>query len=384
MGKEIRVLLGSTGIPHVRGGLESGYLDIYHGLKPYLQNCQLFLYTGDYSKEAESYPVWNVPRSSKLAPILGRLIRRPNPYVVEQLSSVLPVLRLIHKLKINVFMSSEVNLGMMLYRLRTCFGWNFRLLHSNVGPGNPPFVRTDHVHQITPFHLQLALGYGEPAEFHSLVPYGLTPLPIDFTNRQADQRAIRSKLNLPLDRPVAISVGWISKFHKRIDYIIQEFASLGENAPFLVLLGRVDPQSAELIELAARMLRGDNYIIRSVSPSEVFDYYRAADFFVHAALTEAFGRVFLEASMSGLPGIVHDFPVMRYVLEEGGTFVDMTRKGALAGAVHVQMKRPFDAILATRLRDHVQRRFSWEHLAPEYEAMFKRVAALPLRYGSFA
>ena len=130
----------------------------------------------------------------------------------------------------------------------------------------------------------------------------------------AARRALRERLALPADRPVVLSVGWISRAHKRMDYVVEEVARLPAPRPFLMLLGAMDRSSDEIIRLAHERLGPDGFAARSVPYHEVAHYYAAADCFVLASLSEGFGRVFLEALAHGLPVIAHEHPVMRYVL----------------------------------------------------------------------
>lgn len=371
---KVNVLLGSTGIPRIRGGLESGYLETFKGLRDRASGCSLSLYRGGGPNNKGEFSLWSIPRTFRYARLIGRCIRRPNPYVVEQLSSVLPMLFLIRRLGIDVILYSEVSLGMMLYRLRPILGLRYRLIYSNVGPGGPPYIRTDHLHQIAPHYIDWALSSGTPLEFQTLIPYGIDPIDVNIESRHLEQPSIRKKLGLPLGRKIALSVGWISKFHKRTDYLIREFARLGSQAPYLVMLGRQDSKSRELVEMAVRMLGPENCLVASVPYSEVFDYYRAADMFVHTAFTEAFGRVFLEAAMFGLPCIVHDFPVMRYVLGPFARFEDLAEEGALAAAVRRQMGEAPNVAERIAAATRVRTEFSWEKLAPDYAEMFQKVA----------
>ena len=129
-----------------------------------------------------------------------------------------------------------------------------------------------------------------------------------------------------------LSVGWIAHQHKRMDYVIDEIARLPKPRPFVQLLGAMDERSTEIVELGNRLLGPGGFSARSVSYTEVGDYYRAADCFVLASLQEGFGRVYLEAQMHGLPVIAHRHPVMEFVLGEHGTLADLNEAGAGKGS----------------------------------------------------
>jgi glycosyltransferase involved in cell wall biosynthesis len=171
-----------------------------------------------------------------------------------------------------------------------------------------------------------------------------------------------------------LSVGWIARAHKRMDYVIREMARLPEPRPFLQLLGAMDGQSADIVEMGRRLLGPDGFGAASVKPEAVTDYYRAADCFVLASLREGFGRVYLEALIHGLPVVAHRHPVTEFVLAEHGRLGDLGREGELAGLVQDVLAQPADPAAMTRRRNSARDRFSWPVLAHSYRGMFVSVA----------
>ena len=181
---------------------------------------------------------------------------------------------------------------------------------------------------------------------------------------------MRERLGLPAHQPVVLSVGWISRTHKRMDYVVEEVAGLPAPRPFLMLLGALDRSSDEILRLAHERLGPGGCAARSVPYHEVAPYYAAADCFVLASLSEGFGRVFLEALAHGLPVIAHRHPVMQYVLGEDGILADLSVEGALACHLPQVLAGPADARAMRRRWDSVRRRFSWDTLSPRYRRMF--------------
>ena len=320
--------------------------------------------------------VWCLPRTGASARALGGLIRR-NAYVAEQLSSFPFVAREIRRWKPDVVFYSDANLGFQLYHWRRQIGVPFQLLFSNGGPCRPPFIRTDFVHQVAPFYLEEARQAGEPPEKHFLAPYGIN-VPAAPVFDPATQRILRLRLGLPPEQKIILSVGWISREHKRMDYLIEEMARLPEPRPFLQLLGAMDANSKEVVELGAKALGVENFSVCSVPYEQVGDYYQAADGFVLASLKEGFGRVYLEALMHGLPVIAHRHPVMEYVLGGEGTLGDLSRTGNLAAILTETLKCQNAEALMQKRWASVRDRFSWPVLAPAYQKMFETVAARSL------
>jgi 1,2-diacylglycerol 3-alpha-glucosyltransferase len=365
----IKVYLACTGVGLINRGIETFARECFDGLHC-SEGLDITLFKGQGHDSLDEYRLWNLPRNGKLAPLLGKAIKR-NGYVVEQLSSFLPFVQQIRKGKPDIIFYSDSNLGFQLYWWRKQIGVPYRLLFSNGGPCHPPFARTDHVHQVAPFYRDTALQAGEPITKHSLVPYGINvPAGQPCADRSFKQQ-LRQQLGLPVDRPIVLSVGWISAEHKRMDYVVNEIAQLPEPRPYLVMLGHMDANSAAILTLAESKLGKQNFTACSVPYEQVVQYYQAADIFTLGSLQEGFGRVYLEALIHGLPCIVHDHPVMRYVLDHQGVFADFSRPGALATAITPLLQQPQVIEQQIQRREYVRQKFSWESLAPDYYKMFQ-------------
>jgi glycosyltransferase involved in cell wall biosynthesis len=353
-------------------GIESFFREAFDGLRG-MNNVDMQLIKGAGQPTPDEQVAWTLRRTGRLAPLVGRLTGR-TAAVVEQWSSFPSVVRHIRRFRPDVVFYSEANLGFLLHRARRAIGVPFRLLFSNGGPCHPPFVRTDFVHQVAPVYHAEALAAGEPPAKHILVPYGIhAPSDPPLCTPHEKQR-LREQLNLPTDRPLLLSVGWISATHKRMDYVVREVASLPTPRPLLVLLGAIDDTSREILDLAQRLLGNDGFVARSVPYEQVSAYYRSADCFVLASLAEGFGRVYLEAMMHGLPTIAHRNPVTEYVLGDQGCLADLNVAGGLAGPLRAALAHPHDEGAARRRWQYVRKNFDWSVLHPKYREMFQRCA----------
>lgn len=364
----MKVFLLCTGIDGHRGGIETFFRECFDGLSG-RPEFDLMLFKGHGAESAREKCLFNLPRNDRLAKTLGACVRR-NGYAVEQLSALPSLVRAIRRERPDVIFYSDSNLGFQLFRWRKQIGVPFKLLFSNGGPCRPPFARTDFVQQVAPHYFNEAMAAGEPATKHFLVPYGIHVPAGAPVSDPALRRAARARLGWPQDRPVLISVGWISAQHKRMDYLVREIAGLKKEKPFLALVGRMDKTTPEVTRLADELLGRENYAALSVPYEQVGDCYRAADAFALASLREGFGRVYLEALLHGLPCLVHDHPVMRYVVGSEGIYSDLTQPGALAARLDELFQQAATPGGAARRREMVRARFSWEALAPDYARMF--------------
>jgi 1,2-diacylglycerol 3-alpha-glucosyltransferase len=363
-----RILFCCTGVGIIDRGIETFFREAFDGLQE-IDSLDLRLVKGAGPLDDRERAVWTLQRTGRIAPALGRLVRRSG-YVVEQWSSFLPIVRGIRRFRPHLVFYSDANLGFLLYRFRKWIGVPFRLLFSNGGPCHPPFIRTDYVHQVAPVYYDEAIRAGEPSSKHFFVPYGIC-VPDDPPEVDVSARAqLRTKLDLPQDRPVVLSVGWVSRTHKRMDYVVREVAAMPKPRPFLQLLGAMDSTSREIVDLATELLGPDGFSARAVRYSEVPKYYRAANVFVLASLAEGFGRVLLEALMYGLPVICHRHPVMEYVIGNSGYADDLSDSGALARRLRTVLDQPVDREAIEERWNSVRGRFSWQALRPRYREMF--------------
>jgi 1,2-diacylglycerol 3-alpha-glucosyltransferase len=372
----LRVLFCCTGVGILNRGIESFFREAFDHLHA-APGLEARLVKGGGPPSELERVVRCIPRTSRLAAAIGTAVRR-NAYVAEQWSSFLPVVRQIRQFRPEAVFYSDANLGFLLYWFRRWIGVPYRLLFSNGGPCNAPFVRLDFVHQVNPVCLEQALRAGEPAAKHIMVPYGLRVGPPPAGVDPALRRALRERLGLPVDRPVVLSVGWISRAHKRMHYAVEEVARLPAPWPFLMLLGAMDRSSDEIVRLAHERLGPDGFAARSVPYDEVAQYYAAADCFVLASLSEGFGRVFLEALAHGLPVIAHRHPVMAYVLGEHGILADLSVDEVLARHLRQVLARPADLRAMRQRWNSVRCRFDWAALTSEYQQMFGHAAHAPL------
>lgn len=374
MKKKIKVFLVCTGVGILNRGIETFARECFDGLKE-IEGLDITLFKGAGEELPNEKILWNLPRTKKFIDSLGKLIKR-NGYVIEQWSSFFPLVNYIRQEKPDLIFYSDSNLGFQLYWWRKPIGVPYKLLFSNGAPLKPPFSRTDYVHQVTPFFRELAIQAGEPESKHFLVPYGIG-VPDENPEFNPDLRhQLREKLGLPHNRPIILTVGSLStKDHKRMDYTINEVAALPHPRPYLVMLGYIDENSQPILDLAQEKLGKEGFRATSVPYQQVMDYYQVADVFVLGSLQEGFGRVYLEALIQGLPCIVHDHPVMRYVLGTEGTFADLSKVGAMSEAIVTTLQQSQTPDAMIRRRNYVREHFSWKALAPKYLEMFHHCLA---------
>ncbi len=391
----LKVFMPCSGLGHIRRGFESFTQECFEAISQ--EDClDVTLFKGGGTSLDKEISLWNFPRKSWMALQLGRIVgmvtrkgeepgkvigkekREENlAYFIEQLTFCLSFLPFVIIEQPDVIYFSDVNLGSILWYWRNLTKQRYKLLFCNGGPLPPPFPRWDYVHQVAPIHLNLALSAGEPLEKQSLVPPGVSMSPQLHLLPISERNALRGRLGLPEERPLLLCVAAINKSHKRMDYVIREVASLPEPRPYLLLVGQQDFESPEILQLGNKLLGSEHFKIRTVAQNEVANYYKIADAFVLGSLTEGLPRVLLEAISYGLPCLVHDYEIARFVVGEKGYLGNFELTGSLASLIPQALAEGYNVSQRHLRYRSAYDRFSWEKLCPAYVAMIQRCAASP-------
>lgn len=199
--------------------------------------------------------------------------------------------------------------------------------------------RLQYVQHLVPWHMERVL-----SELHmSTAPEGWTVAPnfVD-TDRfkpvqsKEKQRVLRERLGLPPEGFLIGTAAAIKRSHKRIDYIIDEVAAMtevtrGPPSRHLVIAGATETETSELIAYAEQKLGDHVTFLRDLPFHDMPDFYRCLDVFVLGSLFEMMGIVLAEAMSAGVPALVHNHPVLRYVIgKDGGICLAMDEPGSLS------------------------------------------------------
>jgi glycosyltransferase involved in cell wall biosynthesis len=260
----------------------------------------------------------------------------------------------------------------VLARLRTVSRGGFKLVLCNgtlVGQG---FEHLDHVQDLTPAAHEYALAHGADPARHTTLPLGFAISPTFVPLSEPERAAIRQQHGLPLDQRILLSVAALNRRHKRLDYVIREVASIPPNRrPFLLLLGEPDDETPALRAFAEDLLGNAGFAMRTIPPSQVTDLCRASDIFVLASFHESFGRALVEASATGIPCLVHGYPITEFVLGPNAYAGDLSGEGALARMITGLTEDDFTADRAATRHAYAYEMFSWDRLTPGYLELFQ-------------
>jgi len=182
----------------------------------------------------------------------------------------------------------------------------------------------------------------------------------------------RARHGIPPDAFLALSVGTICYWHKRMDYVIRELAPLQD--VYLAIVGQHGPDTAAIMSLGREQM-GQRVVFDTMGHDALPQAYAAADVFVLGSLFETFGIVYIEAMAMELPVICTKHENQRSIVGEG-LFIDMIKPGALTGALRRRDSVPLRD-LARRGRARVEREFDLQVLARRYVERYGVIVEAP-------
>jgi glycosyltransferase involved in cell wall biosynthesis len=343
-----RVAIACSGLGHVARGNEAWAEDLGRALADRGEPLTLFKGGGWEERPYERViPCWK-RTAAQTERLLSWLPRRglwrlglSTPYGVEQITFALGLLRRLRREPCALLHVQDPLIALIVQRARR-LGWvrtRTILAHGTEEPLS--FLRRiTYLQHLAPWHLEEARAAGVWRPTWTAIPNFID------TERFHPGRAeeMRAELGIPPEALVILSVAAIKRGHKRIDYLLDEFAALRRARPewplWLVVAGGREAETDELIA-QGRARSGDRIRFLVNFPRQRMPLlYRAADVFVLCSLSEMLGIVLLEAAASELPCVVSRHPVVRWVVGPGGEAIEMARPGALAAALEPLLGDP--------------------------------------------
>ncbi len=265
----------------------------------------------------------------------------------------------------------------------------------------------DYLQHLAPWHLHQALeALGETANqestLHSSLSTSHVPRPTshsphpfwtampNFVDTElycpvpdsGEKKLIRRNLRIPEDAFVIGTAAAVKKHHKRIDYLIREFAAYAENREqketkatkeaFLVIAGSWQNDTEELQALAEKLCPGRVKFLINYPHEKMPDLLRCYDVFALTSLFEMMPIALLEAIATGLPVVTNNHPVLEWMGGPGGLRPDMAQEGAFSSALaSLSPERVED--LGQAARAHALENFSVDAVMQQYAEYYERI-----------
>jgi len=141
----------------------------------------------------------------------------------------------------------------------------------------------------------------------------------------------------------------------------------------LILVGRDEGgESALREEVRQSGLEGEVLFTGELEDSELVDWYARADLFVLFSRYEAFGLVYFEAMIAGIPVLTHDVGANRELLTRGAVVVPpFDRPAAVEELVRLVNDADYRKSLGQEGKGYALEEFTWSAVADKYLAVYQ-------------
>lgn len=347
-----RVLIACSGLGHVTRGYETVSWELFQALRA-TARVRLARGGGPWL-EGEG---WRLPCFHRFGPLMRAIgFTGDRAYLVEQRSFAPAVYAVARLTEVDVIHLHDPGLMNAIWHLRRRFGGRFAIVFTNGGWLSPEHLgRPDLVHTLTPVDTERLRQAGFSEERVAMVPYGLR-------SSVPPERRFTDGLPTRL-----LGVGTLNDFSKGFATAIRAAAQL-EGAS-LRLLGQRDEETPVIEALGAELL-GTRFSTDTVPPTAVPAELAAAEVFLLPTRSEGFCMAVLEAMAAGLPCLVSDIPVLRWLVGDGAICLPVDRPDLWARALG-----ELDGTRRRALSEAARRRaagFTWEGFASAYLDLYAK------------
>ncbi|MBS1953015.1 MAG: glycosyltransferase family 4 protein [Cyanobacteria bacterium SZAS-4] len=368
--EKIKLALISCGLGNVNRGFEVSTARLFKTLKQ-RSDFDVRLYSG--GKHDGATVTWNIPRDEviRAMSLLAHFNDRRSwefAYGVEQISFALSLLPELFSFQPDVIWIKEVPFGYFLDAYRKMFGFKYKIIFANGGAFNPQTYKDfDYIQHLQPESHDDAIRYGLPSDKNLTLTNFLY-----FEKSQKTRQELRAQFGYSESDWIVICVAAWNRYHKRIDYLIDEVAQLPDKNVKLMLCGHPEPDIAYLRKLADEKLPGRVQWL-TLTEAKVHEALQAADVFVLPSTNEGLGNAMAEAAMAELPVVAHSHAASRFVLGDEKLTTDLLPPGALAAKLASIKENPPSKEDLKKLSSAVHNLFSAEALLPRFCDMVQTV-----------
>jgi 1,2-diacylglycerol 3-alpha-glucosyltransferase len=373
----MKIAIACSGLGHVQRGVEAWAADLAKALRN--RGVDVSLFSGDRTECAVALSC--AKRGGRAAILTAKMFRHlggwryglGSPYEVEQTTFSLNLWRHVRR-GFDLIHVQDPLVGQILDRLNRVGLSEPRAIFANGTGERSDLVKQFSVVQHLTAEAAVAWNPLRPAHQSTFA----IPNFIDVaTFAPGDSAAARRQFDLPQDALVFLCCAAIRKIHKRIDYLIREFAMFLEShsgPAVLVVAGGREPDTDAMMSLGRDLLGDRVQFFVDVPRARMPELYKAADVFVLPSLFEQFGIVLLEAMATGLPVICNEASAFRSIVGSAGLFRDLSGPGALAESFASMCASALREPLASAARPHVCAHFSTEVVVTQILDMYQCVA----------
>jgi glycosyltransferase involved in cell wall biosynthesis len=371
-GRPIKLALMSSGLGRINRGFEITTARWYEAVSG---NSLLStrLYAG--SDYAGAHKVWNIPRDLLLNSPL-KIFSAKNErafwefcYTIEQISFSLCLADIL-SWRPEVVWTKEIPLAHFLLVYKYMFNLPYKIIFANGGAFKPSTYKDfDFIQHLHPDSFAEAKDFGIPEKKMQLLPNC-----VFYKNPALSRAALRTKFGYAEDDWIIISVAAWNSFQKRLDYLIDEVASIEDGRVKLLLCGQPELETDTLKARGAEKL-GDRIKWMTLQPEEVHEALSMADVFVLPSFREGLASSIIESAMAGIPTISHPHSGGKYILQDECWLTELNEPTALRQRLLEIRSHGVPADKLARLKKSAYERFSPAALADKFVDMVTTVTA---------
>ncbi|MCC9168225.1 glycosyltransferase family 4 protein [Pontibacter harenae] len=356
-----KILIISSGLDNVRRGYETHARQLFSALSKDSEaeiSFKIFLIKRTGSKEEREYSTNTPSRESWVTNFLSRY-RGTKLYWESLFVALWTIKFLILQKKVSTIYCQELIVCKILNFYKHFFKRKFKIIIGH-GVWMKP---EEYIHSADLVHEVNFENYNQSKNLHHnvvLAPHFLKCSEIILLDN-TEKAEIKKKYNIKTNK-VVLSVGRIDRDHKRMDYLIDEISLLDEEWS-LVICGQGD---ANIIN-KGNILLGERFVNIFLPETELKQMYAIADVFVLCSINEGFGIVIIEAMRQGLPVVLHNRELFRWILRSDDTCIDMTKKGSVTNfLLHNEHILTFYGLSN---RNKFLKYYSWDSVKEDYKKM---------------
>lgn len=371
-----KVALISTGLGHVKRGIETWTEDLGKAL--YERGINVTVYKGGGRVQAPYEKVIGCMRRDlaitkwiiKVRPKFMWRFGFSTPYALEEMTfswNIIPELIL---KQYDIIHTQDAHVADFIHSLQ-----KLKLIKSEVilahGTEEPfQFLgRFKYLQHLAPYHKEEMKQNGFDVSKHFAIGNF-----VDTNLFKPDYKSpLRKELHIPEDAFVVVSVAAIKKTHKRVDYLIEELSQFKNDNTYLIVAGAFEKESPEVIEIGQKLLGDKVIFLKNFPRQRIIDVFRCADVYALCSLKEMMPIALLEAISSGLPAIIHKYPVEEWMIGHGGESIDMAQSGALAKTILKYQNKAYTREKSLRAREHAQKLFAKDVVLDEIIKMYGQI-----------
>lgn len=199
-------------------------------------------------------------------------------------------------------------------------------------------------------------------------------------NPHLDGNLIREKLAISNNATVILFVGGLDRPHyfKGVQFLISAFSKLNKQSCYLIIVGEGELKY-HFMQLARSLGVEDRiFFVGCVSDEALPLYYACSDFLVlpSSAMSEAFGKVLIEAMACGKAVIASNLPGVRSVVSEwqNGLLAEPADVDDLCSTMRVLIDDPaLRKKFGNNGREKVESKYNWEKVGLRLYSSLKEI-----------